>query len=100
MVELVLEEKDAGIWIYRGEGGLNIVLAYIGSSPNFFLIDVGLFESKEEAAKREDVLGQIKQDLDISNDSVLYDADKHTVRSLNDCRVADQILKHVPNVEV
>ncbi|KAL7594363.1 hypothetical protein Lser_V15G29883 [Lactuca serriola] len=35
MVELVLEEKDAGDWIYRGEGGLNIVLAYKGSSPNF-----------------------------------------------------------------
>ncbi|KAI3523835.1 hypothetical protein L1887_02276 [Cichorium endivia] len=35
MVELVLEEKDAGDWIYRGEGGLNIVLAYSGSSPNF-----------------------------------------------------------------
>ncbi|KAK1407974.1 hypothetical protein QVD17_39602 [Tagetes erecta] len=35
MVELVLEATDATDWIYRGEGGLNIVLAYIGSSPNF-----------------------------------------------------------------
>ncbi|KAI3516117.1 hypothetical protein L1887_15027 [Cichorium endivia] len=35
MVELVLEEKDVGVWIYRGEGGLNIVLAYSWSSPNF-----------------------------------------------------------------
>ncbi|KAI3825493.1 hypothetical protein L1987_06983 [Smallanthus sonchifolius] len=35
MVEFILEAKDAADWIYRGEGGLNIVLAYNGSSPNF-----------------------------------------------------------------
>ncbi|KAL4590731.1 hypothetical protein LXL04_003673 [Taraxacum kok-saghyz] len=35
MVELVLEDKDAADWVYRGEGGLNIVLAYNGSSSNF-----------------------------------------------------------------
>lgn len=37
MVELVLEAKDAADWIYRGEGALNIVLSYIGSSPNFVI---------------------------------------------------------------
>ncbi|KAI3717650.1 hypothetical protein L1987_69404 [Smallanthus sonchifolius] len=35
MVAFILEAKDAADWIYRGEGGLNIVLAYNGSSPNF-----------------------------------------------------------------
>ncbi|GKV46935.1 hypothetical protein SLEP1_g53893 [Rubroshorea leprosula] len=35
MEELILDQKDAADWVYRGEGAANLVLAYTGSYPVF-----------------------------------------------------------------
>ncbi|KAI6688812.1 hypothetical protein NL676_025640 [Syzygium grande] len=51
---ILLEEKDASDWVYRGEGAANIVLAYAGSAPHLVgkVLRIHKSPTKEIAAQQ------------------------------------------------
>ncbi|GFZ08574.1 poly(A) polymerase 2 [Actinidia rufa] len=90
------------VWVWLGGVGIreDMMRWRMASSRTFYNITRHYVEAL--GVFMGDLFAQVRvegKDLDISDGSVLYNIDEQTVRSLNGCRVADQILKLVPNIE-
>ncbi|XBI52012.1 hypothetical protein VPH35_034453 [Triticum aestivum] len=97
---------------------------YVNREQDFFTILCGILAQMEEVSELQPLpdahfpamkfklhgisinllyanvsLAVVPSDLDISQNSVLYGVDEVNLLSLSECRVADQILDLVPNIE-
>ncbi|RID44997.1 hypothetical protein BRARA_I01755 [Brassica rapa] len=78
---MILEEKDASDWIYRGEGGANLVLAYAASSPLFVgkVIRIQKAPKADKANKAASVLTTDEQLLWRENKELVSSPNKEVV---------------------
>ncbi|CAH8390761.1 unnamed protein product [Eruca vesicaria subsp. sativa] len=87
---MILEERDASDWIYRGEGGANLVLAYAGSSPLF----VGKVIRIQKAPKTDKSNGVVASVL-TTDEQLLWKESKELISSPNKEVVEQRYVKDV-----
>ncbi|KAK8596701.1 hypothetical protein V6N12_065181 [Hibiscus sabdariffa] len=81
MEKVILDQKDAVDWVYRGEGAANLVLAYNGSSPVFTRVHVTkefLLSVEKNVTCRRPACRIDSSQVDVNRDSVLIISD-HSV---------------------
>lgn len=88
---MILEEKDASDWIYRGEGGANLVLAYAASSPLF----VGKVIRIQKAPKANKTANGVAASVLTSDEQLLWREHKELVSSPNKEVVEQRYVKDV-----
>lgn len=83
---LTLKEEDAAHWVYRGEGAVNLVLAYAGSSPSFIGKVIRLrkapkngLESKGVSVRNSMALTPLERVLWKDVDQLISSSDKEIV---------------------
>lgn len=87
---MILEEKDASDWIYRGEGGANLVLAYAASSPLF----VGKVIRIQKAPKANKTANGVASVL-TTDEQLLWKEHKELISSPNKEVVEQRYVKDV-----
>ncbi|ESQ44797.1 hypothetical protein EUTSA_v10003206mg [Eutrema salsugineum] len=94
---MILEEKDASDWIYRGEGGANLVLAYTGSSPLFVgkVIRIQKAPKNDKANKSVIVSANGVVSVLTSDEQLLWRDNKELISSTNKEVLEQRYVKHV-----
>ncbi|RDX73590.1 Inositol-pentakisphosphate 2-kinase [Mucuna pruriens] len=87
---MILREKDAGVWVYRGEGAANLVLAYTGSSPTF----IGKVMRIRKSPRNGSEAMSMRSPSALSAHERLLWKDVHELISSSDNEIACQLFVH------
>ncbi|VVB07595.1 unnamed protein product [Arabis nemorensis] len=96
MEMMILEGKDACDWVYRGEGGANLVLAYSGSSSSSSLF-VGKVIRIQKARKNDKAKSNANGVFSVltSDEQLLWKENKELISSPNNEVLEQRYVKHV-----
>ncbi|KAK7351711.1 hypothetical protein VNO77_11355 [Canavalia gladiata] len=89
-MEIILREKDAAVWVYRGEGAANLVLAYTGSSPTF----IGKVMRVRKAPRNDASAMKMRSPSALTAHEHLLWKDVHDLISSSDNENACQLFVH------
>ncbi|XP_057423679.1 inositol-pentakisphosphate 2-kinase-like isoform X2 [Lotus japonicus] len=91
-MDLTLTEEDAAFWVYRGEGAVNLVLAYTGSSPSYIGKVIRIRKVPNNGSKSQGVRNSIA----LTPHERLIWKDVHELISFSDKEIAGQLfVQHV-----
>ncbi|KFK31811.1 hypothetical protein AALP_AA6G161800 [Arabis alpina] len=93
MEMVILEGKDACDWVYRGEGGANLVLAYSGSSSSPSSLFVGKVIRIQKARKNDKANGVFS--VLTCDEQLLWRENKELISSQNKEVLEQRYVKHV-----
>ncbi|CAJ1972470.1 unnamed protein product [Sphenostylis stenocarpa] len=91
---LTLKEEDAAHWVYRGEGAVNLVLAYTGSSPSFIGKVIRIRKAPKNGLQSNGV--SVRNSIALTPHELVIWKDAHQLISSSDKDIADQLyVEHV-----
>ncbi|KAL2973856.1 hypothetical protein AAZX31_14G070300 [Glycine max] len=91
---LTLKEEDAADWVYRGEGAVNLVLAYAGSSPSFIGKVVRIRKAPRNGSQSKSV--SVRNSIALTPHERVLWKDVHQLISSSDKEIVGQLyVQHV-----
>ncbi|KAL2318779.1 hypothetical protein Fmac_032655 [Flemingia macrophylla] len=91
---LTLKEEDAAHWVYRGEGAVNLVLAYTGSSPSFIGKVIRIRKAPRNGTQSKG--GRVRNSIALTPHERVLWKDVHQLISSSDKEIVGQLyVQHV-----